>query len=106
GEGAFEAVEDGIREFRICIGKRNLRALVEESQRGCERLVYRELPACLEKFRDELSDSRRRELEANLKELVRGYARDLLGAMERAAAGEDVNPDPGSADVVSRAGVQ
>ena len=88
----LDLVDEGVREFLIECSKRDLANLLRATHDLYDHLAYTQLPAVLEDELADLDPDRRKRMEATLRGLVRGFARDLVQHIEDAA--ESRTPAP------------
>lgn len=87
----LELVGEGVAEFLLECRKRDLATLLRAAHDAYDRTCYEELPALLEAELPADPDLRRR-LHAGLRDLLRGYARDIVQHIEAAAHVRDRSP--------------
>lgn len=81
-----ELVDEGVAEFLVECKKRDLAGLLRATHDAYDRVCYEDLPTLLEtELGDTLDPDRRRRLHQALRDLLRGYAREIVQHIESAA---------------------
>lgn len=81
----LEMVDEGVREFLVECSKRDLAQLLRATHDRYDELAWQQLPQFLHEELADLDPDRRKRIEANLRGLLRGFARDLVQEIEEAA---------------------
>ena len=87
-------VDDAVEEYRLACRKREVAGLLRTTQDRYDRLVYENLPRLLDAALQEgdpptLDAEARRHLEGDLRNAIRAYTRDIVGAIEETVAGKE-----------------
>ncbi len=93
-QAVLELVGEGAQEFLVECRKRELAGLLRAAHDAYEKFSYEAMPAFIEaELSDVLDPDRRRKVQAQLRDLLRDYSREIVQQIE-AAAQAQTQPDP------------
>ena len=93
-QAVLELVGEGAQEFLVECRKRELAGLLRAAHDAYEKFSYEAMPAFIEaELSDVLDPDRRRKVQAQLRDLLRDYSREIVQQIE-AAAPAQTQPDP------------